>query len=69
MSSVEKPVVHQNSLMATIAPVTQFYKDSKRLIKKCTKPDAKEFRKIATATCVGFLVMGFVGFFVKLIHI
>jgi hypothetical protein len=28
-----------------------------------------EFAKIARATGVGFLIMGFVGFFVKLIHI
>jgi len=50
----------------------------------CTKPDAKEFREIAMATTgssslkgvvcdewllVGFLVMGFIGYFVKLIHI
>lgn len=28
-----------------------------------------EFAKIARATGVGFLIMGFVGFFVKLVHI
>jgi preprotein translocase subunit Sss1 len=28
-----------------------------------------EFKRIAMATTVGFLVMGFIGFFVKLIHI
>ncbi len=28
-----------------------------------------EFAKIARATGVGFLIMGFIGFFVKLIHI
>lgn len=28
-----------------------------------------EFQKIAIATVVGFCVMGFIGFFVKLIHI
>lgn len=28
-----------------------------------------EFSKIAIATSVGFLIMGFIGFFVKLIHI
>ena len=31
--------------------------------------DKKEFMKVAFATGVGFLVMGFIGFFVKLIHI
>jgi protein translocase SEC61 complex gamma subunit len=39
------------------------------LIKRCTKPDAKEFKKIAIATTVGFLIMGAIGFFVKLNHI
>lgn len=28
-----------------------------------------EFMQVAKATTVGFLVMGFIGFFVKLIHI
>ena len=39
------------------------------LVKKCTKPDRKEFARIASATMIGFLIMGFVGFFVKLVHI
>ena len=28
-----------------------------------------EFQKIAIATAIGFAIMGFIGFFVKLIHI
>lgn len=28
-----------------------------------------EYQKIAVATAVGFAIMGFIGFFVKLIHI
>jgi len=50
-------------------PLKQFAKDSVRLIKRCTKPDRKEFSKIAIATTIGFGIMGFIGFFVKLIHI
>lgn len=66
-------------------PCKQFMKDSFRLVKKCTKPDRKgkffissiislifsslEFQKIAVATAIGFAIMGFIGFFVKLIHI
>jgi protein transport protein SEC61 subunit gamma-like protein len=50
-----------------IKPVKEFAKDSIRLINKCTKPDRKEFSKIALRTGLGFIVMGFVGFFVKLI--
>jgi len=52
-----------------IEPLKQFAKDSMHLVKKCTKPDRKEFMLIARATGLGFLIMGFIGFFVKLIHI
>jgi len=52
-----------------VQPFKQFVKDSIHLVKKCTKPDRKEFARIASATMIGFLIMGFVGFFVKLVHI
>jgi protein transport protein SEC61 subunit gamma and related proteins len=52
-----------------IEPLRQFAKDSMHLVKKCTKPDRKEFTAIAKAVGIGFLMMGFIGFFVKLIHI
>ena len=52
-----------------VEPLRQFSKDSIRLVKRCTKPDRKEFQKIAVATAIGFAIMGFIGFFVKLIHI
>ncbi|KAJ9596964.1 hypothetical protein L9F63_011994 [Diploptera punctata] len=52
-----------------VEPGRQFAKDSIRLVKRCTKPDRKEFQKIAVATAIGFCIMGFIGFFVKLIHI
>lgn len=67
-----------------VEPLKKFVKDSTYLVKKCTKPDHKgmlqqmtlefqvnciEFAKIAKATGIGFLIMGFIGFFVKLVHI
>ena len=52
-----------------IKPVRDFAKDSIRLVKKCTKPSADEFWKIAARTATGFVIMGFVGFFVKLVFI
>jgi protein transport protein SEC61 subunit gamma-like protein len=52
-----------------IEPLRQFARDSIHLVKKCTKPDRKEFTLIARATGIGFLIMGFIGFFVKLVHI
>lgn len=62
-------VIPSNSFQALVLPIKQFGADSIRLVNRCTKPDAKEFRKIALATSIGFLVMGFLGFIVKLVHI
>ena len=58
-----------DQITTALEPLKQFSKDSIRLIKRCTKPDRKEFSKIAIATAIGFGLMGFIGFFVKLIHI
>merc|ERR1711915_960964 len=58
-----------DQIYAAVDPLKQFSKDSVRLVKRCTKPDRKEFQKIAVATAIGFGIMGFIGFFVKLIHI
>jgi len=58
-----------DQIITLIEPGKQFTKDSIRLVKRCTKPDRKEFHKIAIATAIGFAIMGFIGFFVKLIHI
>lgn len=58
-----------DQIMKVYEPGRAFAKDSIRLIKRCTKPDRREFTKIAIATAIGFCIMGFIGFFVKLIHI
>ncbi|CDF35024.1 unnamed protein product [Chondrus crispus] len=50
-------------------PLHGFMIDSVRLVRRCNKPDRKEFIKISSATAIGFAVMGFIGFFVRLIHI
>ncbi|OMJ11274.1 Protein transport protein Sec61 subunit gamma [Smittium culicis] len=44
-------------------------KDSIWLINKCTKPNKKEYQQIVFAVSLGFLIMGFSGYFVKLVHI
>ena len=38
-----------------IDPLTKFAKDSVMLIRACTKPDMKEFKKIAFATGIGYV--------------
>lgn len=52
-----------------VCELREFLSDSVRLVRRCTKPDAKEFKKIAWACAVGFLLMGFIGYVVKLIFI
>jgi protein transport protein SEC61 subunit gamma-like protein len=59
----------------------KFTKESTQLLQRCTKPDkrgtrlesggyrAVEFIKIAQAVGMGFVLMGFIGYFIKLIHI
>lgn len=61
--------VKMDALDQVFDPLRDFAKDSVRLVKRCHKPDRKEFTKVATRTAIGFVVMGFVGFFVKLIFI
>ncbi|XP_040988293.1 protein transport protein Sec61 subunit gamma-like [Juglans microcarpa x Juglans regia] len=47
-----------NAIDSVFDPLREFSKDSVCLVKRCHKPDCKEF-----------VVMGLVGFFVKLIFI
>eukprot|EP00891_Asterochloris_glomerata_P006842 jgi/Astpho2/6842/Aster-x1401 len=54
---------------AAVASKIEFSRNSVRLVKRCSKPDGKEFQKVTVRTAIGFIVMGFIGFFVKLIFI
>jgi len=47
----------------------EFFEDSKKFIKRCNKPDKKEYTKIAQSCALGFLVMGAIGYFIKLFFI
>ncbi|KAF1966948.1 secE/sec61-gamma protein [Bimuria novae-zelandiae CBS 107.79] len=47
----------------------EFFKDGLQFVNRCTKPDKREFIKISQAVGVGFLIMGVIGYVVKLIHI
>ncbi|XP_061405063.1 protein transport protein Sec61 subunit gamma-like [Lethenteron reissneri] len=58
-----------DQVVTFVNPGRQCVKDSIRLVKRCTKPDRKYFKKIAIATAIGFAMKGFIGFFVKLIRI
>ena len=47
----------------------QFAKDSENFFNKCTRPDRAEYTKILQASSMGFLVMGFIGYLIKLVFI
>ena len=49
--------------------VTRFAKDSMMFIEKCKKPDKAEYMKILQACVIGFLIMGAIGYFIKLVFI
>ncbi|EPY31726.1 hypothetical protein STCU_03299 [Strigomonas culicis] len=54
---------------AMVNPITTFVRNSRMLVRKCQKPNYGEFTNAAFITLMGFLLMGFLGFFVKLIFI
>jgi len=58
-----------NPVTYTVNSVSGFYSDSKRLLNRCSKPDRKEYLRIVLACAIGFAIMGFIGFFVKLVFI
>ncbi|GMM51496.1 translocon subunit [Starmerella bacillaris] len=47
----------------------KFFEDSRKFLARCTKPSAKEYYEIVRAVGSGFIVMGVLGYVVKLIHI
>ncbi|XP_016445200.2 aquaporin PIP1-2-like [Nicotiana tabacum] len=59
--------MQRDTLDYVFDPLRDFAKDSVRLVKRCHKPDRKEFTKVATRTSIGFVVMGFVGFLPRLL--
>lgn len=47
----------------------EFARDSTRLLRRCTKPDRAEFKRVATRVGLGALCAGAVGFWVKLLFV
>eukprot|EP00099_Drosophila_melanogaster_P020075 NP_611482.1 uncharacterized protein Dmel_CG13426 [Drosophila melanogaster] len=67
--SVERIKCQIKDLLILMVPSKDFYKNSLRFYKRCTKPDRREFQRISIGIGVGFLIMGLIGFVVKLMHI
>ena len=49
--------------------ITALVKDSVNFYQKCKKPDYQEYMKILQAFMMGFVVMGVIGYFIKLVFI
>ncbi|KAL8693294.1 MAG: hypothetical protein Q9218_001854 [Villophora microphyllina] len=47
----------------------EFLREGTQFMNRCAKPDKREFIKISQAVGIGFVVMGAIGYVVKLIHI
>ena len=47
----------------------RFVADSIMFYQKCKKPDYTEYMKILQACIIGFLIMGAIGYFIKLVFI
>ncbi|KAL1847532.1 hypothetical protein VTK73DRAFT_10334 [Phialemonium thermophilum] len=56
-------------VQALLEAPLEFWRDGLQFARRCEKPDKKEFLKICTAVGTGFVVMGVVGYIVKLIHV
>ena len=56
----------QNS---AIDDLVQFQKDAQNFFNKCTRPDRAEYTKILQASFMGIVVMGFIGYIIKLVFI
>ena len=51
------------------AQAQRFVADSIMFYQKCKKPDYTEYMKILQACIIGFMVMGAIGYFIKLVFI
>ena len=59
----------QQETKSTIQVVKEFKRDSQNFFEKCKKPNKAEYLKILQACLMGFVVMGFIGYLVKLVFI
>ena len=59
----------QEKQKGVVDELMQFQRDSANFFNKCTRPDKAEYTKILQASMMGFLVMGFIGYIIKLVFI
>ena len=59
----------KNEPKSMATSLKEFSRDSQNFWSKCKKPSKAEYLKILYACCMGFIVMGFIGYLVKLVFI
>jgi len=52
-----------------VVQMQEFQRDSVNFFHKCKKPDAAEYKRIMQACAMGFVVMGMIGYIIKLVFI
>ena len=50
-----------------VEPLAEFVGDARDFISRCAKPKFAEMREVSSVVGVGFLIMGVIGFFVRLL--
>ena len=64
------PRQQQKKEQATaVEELQQFAVDSKNFFDKCSRPTPQQYNQIVQAVFRGFLVMGFIGYIIKLVFI
>ena len=63
------PAKKDEKQKTVVDELIQFKNDSTNFFNKCTRPDKAEYTKILKASFMGFLVMGFIGYIIKLVFI
>lgn len=53
----------------SLQSLTDFVKECDVFIRNCSKPTQKEYIKISTSCALGFVIMGIIGYLIKLLFI
>ena len=69
MANGSKPRGAKKESKSIATQLKEFGRDSQNFFTKCKKPDRQEYLKILYACAMGFVVMGFIGYLVKLVFI
>ena len=63
------PEILQTPIQRKLEPLKQFARDSRQFLNRCTKPSVRELQSMVVGIGCAFLVIGFTGYIVRLIHI